>query len=266
MNSENKSTAIKAQWNSLSQMPPELIGCTPLGGGGMIESPYRYYFETRHFKKRVKLDRSMNVLELGCGNGRWTVALAPLVKHYTGVDFSRDGLRVAESSALKYGLNNVEFVERSITDFEGTGTYDVIYFSGVSQYLHDEEMDRVLGQLASHMHDKTIIVDRSTVNYTARNVHDTDDYFCIYRTPEEVIGLFEKHGYSNTYQQHTYRYLRGGERLLNSWMGKWLPAATRLLKPVSLYLLLAMTWGLDTVRPPLIKGYHDFFIFKQTGK
>ena len=61
--------------------PPQLVGMYPLGQEGLLEAPYRRYFETRHLKKIVRFHERMNILELGSGNGRWAVSLAPLVYH-----------------------------------------------------------------------------------------------------------------------------------------------------------------------------------------
>lgn len=261
---DNLEEIIRAQWNDMDDIPPELIGSAALGGGGRLEARYRHYFELRHFLKIVPLKRTMNVLELGSGNGRWGIALAPRVCSYTGVDFSKAGIRVARARASRKKLLNTTFLEQSISEFRGEGIYDLIYFSGTSQYLQDQQLADFMKRLIPHMSRETLLVDRCTVNYSARVVHNTPDYYCIYRTPEELAWLYREFGFVLDYRARAYRYLRGGDRMQKGLTGKWLPLIVRLLQPLSWHLLRFITWSFDQIRPPYVKGYHEFFVFSRT--
>lgn len=260
-------SSIRENWNAATGLPPELVGCHPMGGGGLIGAPYRCYFGALHLRRAVPFDRSMNVLELGCGNGRWIAELAPRVQHYTGVDFNREGLDIAQEVIRRKGLDNVRLVEGSIVEFAGDRPYDVVYFSGVTQYLEDAQIHGVLDRLAPFLTDRTVVVDRSTVNLKARVVHDVPGYYCIYRTPDEIAGIVAAHGFHLAYHRRSYRYLRGGERLARSAAAGPLARLVRALRPASYWVLWAWSWALDRVRPPKAapEGSHDFLVFRRNA-
>lgn len=259
---------IKQYWNVSAN---ELRFCYPMGGGGEVEAPYRIFFEARHFKRMVRLARTMTMLELGCGNGRWAVVLAPLVKCYTAVDFSRPALEAARNSICEAGLTNVELREQSVLDFRGERDYDVVYFGGVTQYLQDSEIHRVLDQIAGCTKKDSVIVDRSTVNYKHREIREMEHYCSIYRTPAEIEHIFSQHGFQKTYQKRSYRFMRGArhlpclERFIH-WRSWNIPRLVRLTSPLSLYLIFGVSWAADVIRPIRWQGgdrSHDFFVFRR---
>ena len=99
-----------------------------------------------HLYKRLETDRarvvpwldnakSLNnssILEIGCGTGSSTVALAEQGAKVVGVDIDKGGLTVAEERCKLYGLE-VEFKNLNAIDlpnaFEGCGFDFIIYFA-----------------------------------------------------------------------------------------------------------------------------------------
>jgi SAM-dependent methyltransferase len=252
---------------SYATTPPQLVGMYPLGGGALLEAPYRHYFEVRHFKKLVALTKDMNVLELGSGNGRWVNALAPLVKHYTAVDLTPEAVAIARDTAAKNGIRNVALHETSISDFKGERLYDLIYFSGVSQFLQDDELGQVIDTLNACTKSSTAVIDRSTLNFGARSVTDTSDYYSIYRTPEELDAVFREYGYARNYRKTSYRYMRGASRLQrHPRIERELQKIIPMTQPLSLYLMLFVSFVADVVNPidPVARGWsHDFSRFEK---
>jgi ubiquinone/menaquinone biosynthesis C-methylase UbiE len=252
--------------NSTANIPPKLVGVFPMGRCGIVEVFYRHYFELKHFKKQVHLNRDMNVLELGCGTGRWASSLAPLVKHYTGVDFSQSSLDIAQEDLDTHRIENVLLLKQSILDFKGERPYDVVYFSGVTQYIQEEDIGIILANIAPCLTEKTIIVDRSTVNYRKREEHSVKDYFAIFRTPTDLEEIFVPYGFRLIYSKRSYRFLRGSSFLMAKGYKNFLLASVQLTRPFSYYLLLAMSLIADVVHPVQFEGgdrSHDFFIFKR---
>lgn len=249
---------------SYSKTPPELVGVYPLGGGGIIEAPYRHFFELQHLKSIVNFTSKMNVLELGSGNGRWIASLAPLVAHYTGVDITHEALDIARKVVACKVIPNVDFHEMSILDFYGDRPYDFIYFSGVSQYLDDDQIHRVLNNLSRWIKSETIIVDRSTVNYRQREILSRTDYYSLFRTPQELEHIFKNHGYCLKTHKRSYRFLRGGRFLRQPIISKYLPILVGACSPLSLYTMFGLTFLLDLIYPIPFEGgdrSHDFHLF-----
>ena len=57
----------------------------------------------------VRLIRGKRVLDLGCGDGRFALAIAPLAATVDGLDPDPDSIAAANESARKEGVGNVTF-------------------------------------------------------------------------------------------------------------------------------------------------------------
>ncbi len=254
-------------WNSLSETDPHLVGVYPMGGGGKMEVFYRHFFEFLNFQKMVTLTNQSEVLEIGCGNGRWAISIAPKVKKYTGVDFSGYALKIAQRAAEKHGIKNVEYFETEATEFVPDRKYDIIYLSGVTQYMEAESIEKMLDNLLPHCNSETVIIDRSTVAIEKRQVMSTEKYYSIFRTPSELAQVMEKYGYKLVRQEQSYRFLRGAKFLLYGPLMRVVPGIARICKPYSFYILNLLSSIADRVCPIEFEGgnlTHKFLLFKKT--
>ena len=91
-------------------------------------------FETdpflRFVSEKVRLDRNMSVLDVGCGAGAYAAALAERVGRVDGVDFSPEMVRLGREYAERNGLNNLHFLERNWHTCDGSefkGKYDLVF-------------------------------------------------------------------------------------------------------------------------------------------
>jgi SAM-dependent methyltransferase len=242
-----------------------MCGVAPMGGGGLTEVAYRHYFELRHLLRVLPLDPSMDLLELGCGSGRWTVDLARRVRQYTGVDFSKPALAVARGRVAAAGLSNVALHEASVLEFPLAGPYDVVYFSGVTQYLLDDELRLLLRRLAPCLGPDAALLDRSTISTGAREVVDDGRYFAVYRSASELEEAFREVGARMTHRARSYDVLRFSSLFGNVALGRLLAGATRALAPASFHLLRAASRAADVLRPVPFEGgrrSHDFLLFR----
>lgn len=55
--------------------------------------------------------KESNILDIGCGTGIITVAVAPYVKHITGIDISKKMIEVAKKKATALNLSNTSFLQ-----------------------------------------------------------------------------------------------------------------------------------------------------------
>lgn len=208
----------------------------------------------------------MKVLELGCGNGRWALSIAPQVKAYVGVDFSHSALQVAQKQVEKNRSKNISLIEKNIVEFMGADKYDLIYLSGVSQYLSDEEFQLTLEHIRPCCHPATVIVDRSTINLKQREIMENGDYWALFRTANELERLLKSIGFALIYRKRSYRFLRGGKLLRQPRLNKWLAKLVYWTRPLSFHVLHLATILADAIKPISFEGgmrSHDFLVFKQ---
>lgn len=104
-----------------------------------LKSPFQRY----RIEKVLEIYRpgkEARILDLGCGCGTVSFALAPMVRSVVGVESSARSIEVCREGARKLGLDNVEFVQADATD---TGlpaeSFDLVY---AVDFLHYLDADR----------------------------------------------------------------------------------------------------------------------------
>ena len=100
------------------QMAIEAMG-DPIAAGGFISSRHggplsheemkEFEFNTL-LKLRPLLMPDSTLIEIGAGTGFTALSLAPFVKRYIAIDFSKEQLRIAQERAELLGVKNIEWV------------------------------------------------------------------------------------------------------------------------------------------------------------
>lgn len=253
----------KDYWNSIGEVGAGAFGIGTFGDGGNCEVLYRHYLEIKHLRKIVKFDKNMKVLELGCGAGRFAYSIAPYVDKYVGIDYSSEGIKSAEELCKNAGVDNVDFIQGSIVDFDYSEKFDVIYFGSVIQYLNDEDVKKTLVNLKKFIKEDTIIVDRSSIRNNIRHIADSILYYCIYRTPKEIEGLFKEINFKLVYRKRSYRFLRCGD-FFKKYYNK-----VEKFKPFSFIIMNYISIIFDKFIYSDLEGNylsHDFLVFKKGDK
>lgn len=254
---------VTQHWNSKT-IDPEIDGVAPMGGGGKLEIYYRNYFEAKHFRKIIKT-KDKTLLEIGCGAGRWALNLYNTLNYYEGIDISFPSIELAKNRIKLRGINNCKFYQGNIKDFNPAIKYDIIYFSGVTQYVESDELTQLIKIVKSWLKPEGIIIDRSTITLEAKTIIGLrGDYFSIYRTPNEIIKLFNQEYLKLLYQNRTYRFLR-----FNNTYSNKLIYVLKFLPSVLYYFLYFLTYVQDVLYPKIFredicgKFSHDFFVFTE---
>ena len=93
------------------------------------------------------------VLDYGCGVGRWTREIARRGAHVTAVDFSATMLEEARVRTVRAGLaHRCRFIESDVTALELTQRFDVVMGVTVLQHVLDEErLAQTIARLARHL-------------------------------------------------------------------------------------------------------------------
>jgi len=96
--------------------------------------------EAGFLEKNLRLAPGSKVLDVPCGSGRHSLALASRGHHVTGVDISDDFLRLAREGQRSAGTERVRLEQRDMRDLPWSREFDAAYCWGNSfGYLEHEE-------------------------------------------------------------------------------------------------------------------------------
>ena len=124
------------------------------------------------------------ILDLGCGNGDWTVKLAERAEQLVALDFTdgfvahcRDRLRAAGLS------DRATVVQADIGAYAPEGPFDLIVAGAVTQYLPDADLAGLLPRLRAALAPGGALYLRTTVaTHADRFVNTTRSFQGIYRS------------------------------------------------------------------------------------
>jgi SAM-dependent methyltransferase len=171
--------------------------------GGKFEALHRHIGEQDRFLTIFTPTPRARVLEVGSGGGRWGFFLADKVSEYVGLDISSAMVAAAAREGQRRGLANVKFECRSLLDYPRDQKFDLIFFSGVLQYMDDDVVAQSIAFASNLMMPEGVIISRDSVQLAER-VEKTGNYPVIYRTPEEYLHLFEAQGFRRDYMDLSY--------------------------------------------------------------
>lgn len=150
----------------------------------------------------LQLNSQSKVLDIACGIGRWSDAIATEIQEYCGVDFSERLIELAQQRT--HEMNRVFYVG-SVTEFETVliehhkGQYDRIILMGILMYINDLDLAAIMNQILRTAKEHTVICIREPVGIDERltlkefySEELKDKYDAIYRTRDELLNVFEK--------------------------------------------------------------------------
>lgn len=110
---------------------------------GDILTAERLKLELNFLIKYTKLNSSMKILDLACGYGRHSNALASLGHQVTGIDISKDFLDIAKREAYQSNLL-VKYVQDDMRTIAYTQEFDRVFvlFTSIG-YFSDDENEKV---------------------------------------------------------------------------------------------------------------------------
>ncbi len=95
------------------------------------------------------LPKRAKVLDLGCGMGRASIALAERDCRVTAVDSSIVAIERLRAEAGRRGLS-LDILNMDVRDLKLEGSYDLIIAHGIFQFLSREEWTVLLGSVQGH--------------------------------------------------------------------------------------------------------------------
>ena len=151
-------------------------------------------------------NKKYNILEIGCGNGRWVDNLKDkYINQYDGIDFVENFINQCNEKFAK--ISEIQFYCMSATDLKQDilkKQYDLIIITGVCMYINDKDLELLyknLNNLLSLNGSLYIQESVSTINkrLTLKDFYSDElnsKYNAIYRTTEEYICIIE-HNFDN---------------------------------------------------------------------
>jgi ubiquinone/menaquinone biosynthesis C-methylase UbiE len=80
-----------------------------------------------------------SVLEIGAGTGRFTLTMAPRVKHITAVDMSQNMLDLLVQKKEQNKLDNIDTIHGNFMDIDFGRRFDVIVSIAAIEYINDKD-------------------------------------------------------------------------------------------------------------------------------
>lgn len=148
----------------------------------------------------LRLDGSHDVLDVGCGIGRWAEPVAALAATYCGIDFSAP---LVEAARARTTAPNASFLQLPMqladrTTLRRPRGFDRILMAGVLIYVNDDQMMQTLAAVASCAADDCLVYLRepvaTDVRLTLENHWSSDlgcAYSAIYRTDAELLAAID---------------------------------------------------------------------------
>lgn len=268
---DDKDSQVYAYWNN-KKHNPVTIGVGAIGTGLPIEHAYRMIGELETLRPYLP-KAPFSMLELGCGAGRWGFALAQSLSCYEGVDLSEQQITYATQLAEQKKLRQLAFFPGNINEYTPRQKqFDVIYFSGVSQYLDDKDLGNIIRRYMPFLAPGGRIIERATT-FVGENRYVRDDegeYWCIYRLSKEIIAVFEQQGLLLVADEQSYTFLRRPELWRSPELSFFADWGLQHVPTAMYSVMKAFSASISSKHDPYChegdKVYdHRFFIFSQNN-
>tara|TARA_B110000003_G_scaffold276388_1_gene322593 strand:- start:783 stop:1472 length:690 start_codon:yes stop_codon:yes gene_type:complete len=99
-----------------------------------------------------------SVLDLGCGNGRYSKSLYPQVKEYVGVDLSNNFIQELRKNNK---IKKYDFIHSPAHEFKIQRKFDLILMIGLLTYMNDDDISEMILNSSKHLNKDGVIIVRN---------------------------------------------------------------------------------------------------------
>lgn len=151
--------------------------------------------------KRYLGDKRYNVLDIGCGMGRWAENLQDkYIISYDGIDFSQNFIKNAKEKFKDD--KRISFYQMSATKLDNEklkNKYDLIIITGACMYINDEDLPMLFKNIDELLECGGILYLQESVSVlnerlTLKDFYSDElqcNYSAIYRTIDEYGAILE---------------------------------------------------------------------------
>jgi SAM-dependent methyltransferase len=160
-------------------------------------------YEKQKLLPLLNLTGAENVLDIGCGIGRWADAISESVNQYVGLDVSETLIEYARANHAQKNcrfevlpaedVSALAFSSLSIDDL-----FDRVICAGLTIYMNDDMLHRMIGGLCDVMKPGCLLYIREPIAREQRLTLDKfwseelkSHYSAIYRTQSELESVLE---------------------------------------------------------------------------
>jgi precorrin-6B methylase 2 len=159
--------------------------------------------ETALIEEKLQLDKSDIVVDLGAGNGRFSLLFAPKVKKVIAVEYINDFTSSIKQQAKKLQLNNIEVLNIPAEEFCLDDCADVVFVSGLLHYLDTEQYSQTVGNIFKTLKSGGVLFLRETISVLDNEFivdkfsDELGAHYCsIYRTSHQHTESFDRQGFT----------------------------------------------------------------------
>jgi len=147
-----------------------------------------------------RLNESDILVDLGAGNGRFSLLFAPKVRKVVSVEYINDFTEIIKEQADKRGFGNIEIINSPAEDYCRNDFADVVFISGLLNYLDSGQYSKTLSNVSKTIKQGGRLFMRETISVLENEFivdkfsEELGSHYCsIYRTGGGHIKAFLEH-------------------------------------------------------------------------
>ena len=157
----------------------------------LVNNRYKIHIYNRYsFRHLVTKEERGSVLDIGCGDGQFLLALAFHGFKCTGIDSSKDLIREAQLNAARDKLK-VDFFCEDICDLSFESLFDYIVLNDVMEHLSDRELQKLFNKIAELLNPCGEIIIHTPNGLALCNETDWSVQQLIYKTYLRLSKRFD---------------------------------------------------------------------------